>query len=45
MFGIDTKRIKWAFSEFTTKLGDQKSPDPVVNLLVEFIKNLSEAFK
>ncbi len=44
MFGIDTKKIKSAFQDFNTKLGSQKSSDPVVQLVVEFIQALAKAF-
>jgi len=46
MFGApDAKKIKEAFRDFDAKVGTQQSPDPVVNLIVEFIRALSEAFK
>ena len=45
MFGIDKDKIKSAFQDFDTKLAGHTSPDPVVQLIVEFIQALSRAFK
>lgn len=44
MFGFDAKKIKQAFQDFNSKLGGHTSPDPVVQLIVEFIRALGKAF-
>jgi hypothetical protein len=46
MWGIPkSDKIKAAFKDFDTKVAGHSSPDPVVQLIVEFIRALSQAFK
>ena len=46
MFGMPKgDKIKAAFQDFDSKVGTQRSPDPLVNILIDFIRALSEAFK
>lgn len=44
MFGIDKDKIKAAFADFNQKAATQTSDDPLVNLIVKFIQDLSKAF-
>jgi len=45
MWGIpNSDKIKAAFQDFESKLAGHNSPDPVVQLIVEFIRALSKAF-
>jgi hypothetical protein len=44
MFGINEDKIKKVFADFKYNLGTQKSSDPVVQVIVNFILALSNTF-